>query len=139
MATAGRILIMPKGNWKAETEYEMLDLVYYNGVSWVARTRVAKGIEPTEANSDYWQMMAGDGMQIVTGSTVVECSEGTTGYSIDVEGIASDRIKSVIHYIGEPTSWDFGYANLFQKNNTEGVIKTDAPNSFYVNYVAFYK
>ena len=40
MASAGRILIMPKGDWKEETEYEMLDLVYHNGTSWLAKRSV---------------------------------------------------------------------------------------------------
>ena len=56
MASAGRILILPKGNWSAETEYEMLDLVFNAGASWVARKRVV-GVEPTEANEEYWMKM----------------------------------------------------------------------------------
>ena len=47
MASAGRILIMPKGEWKAETEYEMLDLVSHNSTSWLAKKDVV-GIEPSE-------------------------------------------------------------------------------------------
>lgn len=56
MASAGRILILPKGNWSAETEYEMLDLVFNAGASWVARKRVV-GVEPTEVNEEYWMKM----------------------------------------------------------------------------------
>jgi hypothetical protein len=37
MASAGRILIMPKGEWNAETEYEVLDMVNHNGKSWLAK------------------------------------------------------------------------------------------------------
>ena len=53
MASAGRILIIPKGEWNAETEYEMLDLVYHNGTSWLAKKDVV-GIEPSDANKEYW-------------------------------------------------------------------------------------
>lgn len=53
MASAGRILIMPKGNYNAETEYEMLDLVSLNGKTWLAKKNVV-GIEPSDANSEYW-------------------------------------------------------------------------------------
>lgn len=53
MASAGRILIMPKGNYSANTEYEMLDMVIHNGKSWLAKKTV-KGIEPSAANSEYW-------------------------------------------------------------------------------------
>ncbi len=58
MASAGRILILPKGTWNVETEYEMLDLVSYNGRSWLAKKN-AVGIEPIEENSEYWQDMFG--------------------------------------------------------------------------------
>ena len=54
MATAGRILIMPKGDYNAETEYEMLDLVKYNGTSWLAK-KASTGIEPSNENAEYWQ------------------------------------------------------------------------------------
>ena len=56
MASAGRILIIPKGNYNAETEYEMLDLVSHNGTSWLAK-KTAVGIEPSDANSEYWHNM----------------------------------------------------------------------------------
>ena len=56
MASAGRILIMPKGNYDANTEYEMLDLVFNGGASWVAKKNV-KGIEPTDDTSEHWMKM----------------------------------------------------------------------------------
>ena len=64
MTTAGRILIMPKGNWNADTEYEMLDLVRHNNASWISK-RASKGVEPSEVNSDDWQVMAKDGTSAV--------------------------------------------------------------------------
>ena len=54
MASAGRILIMPKGEYNANATYEMLDLVKHNGTSWVAK-KTSVGIEPSTANSEYWQ------------------------------------------------------------------------------------
>lgn len=54
MASAGRILIMPKGNYDSSVTYEMLDLVKHNGTSWIAK-KTSVGIEPSEANSEYWQ------------------------------------------------------------------------------------
>lgn len=56
MSSAGRILIIPKGDYSPETTYDMLDLVRHNGTSWLAKKEVT-GIEPTEANSEYWQNM----------------------------------------------------------------------------------
>lgn len=56
MASAGRILIMPKGDYNSGTTYEMLDLVNHNGKSWLAK-KTSVGIEPSDANSEYWQNM----------------------------------------------------------------------------------
>ena len=58
MASAGRILILPKGNYNAETEYEALDLVFHNGASWVAKKSV-KGITPSEVeeSKNFWMKM----------------------------------------------------------------------------------
>ena len=56
MASAGRILIMPKGNWNADTEYEILDLVGHNGKVWLAKKDVV-GIEPSINNEEHWMDM----------------------------------------------------------------------------------
>lgn len=56
MTSAGRILIIPKGNWDASTTYEMLDLVFHSGASWIAK-KTAVGIEPKAENADYWMKM----------------------------------------------------------------------------------
>lgn len=54
MANAGRILIIPKGIYDADATYGMLDLVFHNGASWVAKKTV-KGIAPSEG--EYWQCL----------------------------------------------------------------------------------
>lgn len=53
MASAGRILIMPKGAYDASATYEMLDLVSHNGTTWLAKKTVSN-IEPSAANSEHW-------------------------------------------------------------------------------------
>ena len=56
MASAGRILIMPKGNYDSSATYNMLDMVYHNGTSWLAKKTVT-GIEPSVANSEHWHCL----------------------------------------------------------------------------------
>lgn len=51
MASAGRILIIPRGEYDANETYEMLDLVNHNGFSWIAKKTV-NGVEPIEG--EYW-------------------------------------------------------------------------------------
>ena len=59
MATAGRILIMPRDAWVAETTYEMLDLVSHNGKAWLAK-KTSVGIEPSADNVEYWHDLLGN-------------------------------------------------------------------------------
>ena len=56
MASAGRILIKPKGKYNAETQYEMLDLVEHNNRAWLAK-KTCVGIEPSDANNEHWHDM----------------------------------------------------------------------------------
>lgn len=56
MEIAGRILIIPRGTYDAETTYEILDLVSYNGTSWLAK-KTFVGIEPNSTNNEYWHKM----------------------------------------------------------------------------------
>lgn len=51
MATAGRILIIPKGKYNEETQYEMLDMVSYGGKGWVCK-KTCIGIAPEDG--EYW-------------------------------------------------------------------------------------
>lgn len=55
MISAGRILIKPCGEWKADVTYRMLDLVNYNGYAYLAKKTVI-GIEP-EGHPDEWHNM----------------------------------------------------------------------------------
>lgn len=55
MVSAGRVLLMPKGEYDATTPYSLLDLVSYNGSSYVAK-KSTTGNLPT--NTTYWQLSA---------------------------------------------------------------------------------
>jgi hypothetical protein len=55
-ASAGRILIKPRGEWDANITYEMLDLVNHNGYAFLAK-RTVVGIEPSDEHSSYWHNM----------------------------------------------------------------------------------
>jgi hypothetical protein len=123
MASAGRILIIPKGNWKAETQYEMLDLVYHNGASWIARTNVASGIEPSEANKNYWQKMAQSGVAIETSVEYINCKANTsTSYAVSEPNKEGYSKLGAIHNIGYDSDSTVGNATLYQKSDTEGVV-----------------
>ena len=112
MASAGRILIMPKGNWNAETEYERLDLVYNAGASWLAKKNVV-GIEPTEENTEYWMKMCDsvDLSEIIMRIATLESQMlGTISLDdIDLSGYATktdlSNVSASVTSLDEKANW----------------------------------
>lgn len=93
MASAGRILIMPKGDYDANTTYEMLDLVNHNNVTWLAR-KTATGIEPSTENHEYWQRMFMGGYVSTSGAIMtgdLEIARNGATYRLRV----GDKSKSI--------------------------------------------
>jgi len=67
----GRIVVVPKGTWTAGT-YKALDLVRYNGASYIAKSTTTA----TPTNTTYWDLIVQDGADGATGATG---STGATG------------------------------------------------------------
>ena len=53
----GKVAVCLKGIYSDTTQYEPLDLVSYEGGSYLAIQEVI-GIPPTGANNEYWQLIA---------------------------------------------------------------------------------
>lgn len=58
MISLGKILILPKGNYDANAQYNRLNIVSHNGCVWICKES-CQGIEPTEANTQFWMKMFG--------------------------------------------------------------------------------
>ena len=54
-ASAGRVMIIPKGTYDASVTYKLLDAVYYSGSTYICKAQTT-GNAPT--NTTYWQLMA---------------------------------------------------------------------------------
>jgi hypothetical protein len=67
----GRIVVVPKGTWSAGT-YKTLDLVRYNGASYIAKSTTTA----TPTNTTYWDLVNQDG---ATGATGAQGATGNTG------------------------------------------------------------
>lgn len=55
MEEAGYILLMPGGDWNADTTYHILHLVNHNGASWLCKVEECTGQEPSDSNTEFWQ------------------------------------------------------------------------------------
>lgn len=121
MATAGRILIMPKGAYNELSTYEMLDLVKHNGTSWLAKKTVV-GIEPSEANAEYWHKM----FDLPDVSTAIEEHTQNTDIHVTKEERESWNAK-----VGE----DGTVANATNATNAKSATNADTVDGYHVSVV----
>lgn len=84
MATAGRILIMPRGAYSSTTVYAPLDLVLHNGESWLCK-KDSRGVEPSD-NNEYWYRF-----------TDVAAVLGAA----DISGIGDGTVRGAINAVSE--------------------------------------
>ena len=86
MAIAGRVAIVPKGEYSNEVTYDKLDLVMYNNDAYIAK-KTSTGIEPT--NEEYWMLIlnnvvAEDLENIINGTTAV-------GNALKLNGLTAEE------------------------------------------------
>lgn len=94
----GKVSITPKGSYSDSVQYEPLDLVTYNGSSYLSKQAV-KNVVPT--NSNYWQLMA---------------EKGASGQSL----------SGLINLYQENGGPDAGYLGYTTSNFANGIIFSDA-------------
>lgn len=94
MVNAGRILIMPRGEWDALTSYNMLDLVTENGVAYLAK-QANVGQDPAlDTTMTYWQTF---GSAVVPdGDTIIYDGNGDLAVNLDGTTLKYDAVNSYI-------------------------------------------
>ena len=60
-ASAGRVLLMPKGVYNAETTYTMLDMVRYGKSTFVCKQTTTGNTPDPNGDTAYWQLIATSG------------------------------------------------------------------------------
>lgn len=104
MAIAGRVAIVPQGDWSAKKEYKRLDEVTYNNTMFIAKKAVPKGTLPT--NAEYWSKSIVGGVGAIAtkenagivkpadGLAVAE--DGTLKVNVDGTTLTMDQVNNVI-------------------------------------------
>lgn len=104
MAVAGRVAIVPKGEWSANATYKRLDAVTYNNTLYFAKKEVPAGT--ATSNTEYWsKSIVGGAGAIATkedagivkpadGLSIAE--DGTLKVSIDGTTLTMDQVNNVI-------------------------------------------
>lgn len=105
MAIAGRVAIVPKGDWSADATYKRLDAVTYNNTLYFAKKEVPAGTETS--NTEYWsKSIVGGAGSIATkedagvvkpdGKSMSVDESGTLSINLDGTTITLDEAKNVI-------------------------------------------
>lgn len=97
-AIAGRVLILPKGDYDASIPYEFLDLVNHNSSSWLAK-KASQGVEPSDENSEFWQKFGSsftvDGETITIDENGVISAVGGTAEKVTYENESVEDVTNV--------------------------------------------
>lgn len=105
MAIAGRVAIVPKGDWSADATYKRLDAVTYNNTLYFAKKNVPAGT--ATSNTEYWsKSIVGGASAIATtedagvvkpdGKSMSVDESGTLSINLDGTTITLDEAKNVI-------------------------------------------
>lgn len=105
MAIAGRVAIVPKGDWSADATYKRLDAVTYNNTLYFAKKDVPAGT--ITSNAEYWSksIVGGVGAIATTeeagivkpdGKSMSVDESGTLSINLDGTTITLDEAKNVI-------------------------------------------
>ena len=121
MVNAGRILIIPQGEWTNLTNYQQLDLVTKGDVAYIAR-RASVGVDPsTDVQMTYWQpfgtaaKIATDevpGLVMPDGTTItIDSQTGLIAANLNVEDIKNVTIANlangdVLQYNSTSQKWE---------------------------------
>lgn len=104
MAIAGRVAIVPKGDWSADATYKRLDAVTYNNTLYFAKKEVPVGT--ATSNTEYWSKSIVGGVSAIAtkedagivkpadGLSIAE--DGTLKVSIDGTTLTMDQVNNVI-------------------------------------------
>ena len=104
MAIAGRVAIVPKGDWSAAATYKRLDAVTYNNTLYFAKKEVPAGT--VTSNIEYWSksIVGGAGgvatadeagvVKPADGLAVAE--DGTLKVNVDGTTLTMDQVNNVI-------------------------------------------
>lgn len=95
MAIAGKIMLRPMGEYDPTYVYDILDMVTYNKCLWISRKPNMVGIEPNEANAEYWQLAISEVTTRIT-EEQIDTLEPIEAIETDGEPISEEEIDDIV-------------------------------------------
>ena len=126
MASAGRVLPLPKGAYSPSTTYHLLDFVSYQGSTYICK-QTSTGNAPT--NTTYWQIMAqGTESASVAGNYYGTCS---TGASTSAKIVSIPATENFVLQVGDIIGIKFDNTNT--ANNPSLNVNNSGAKPIYYN------
>ena len=126
MASAGRVLPLPKGAYSSTTTYHLLDFVSYQGSTYICK-QTSTGNAPT--NTTYWQIMAqGTESASVAGNYYGTCS---TGASTSAKIVSIPATENFVLQVGDIIGIKFDNTNT--ANNPSLNVNNSGAKPIYYN------
>ncbi len=126
MANAGRVAIVPKGDWDSSEAYKRLDAVTYNNILYIAKKVVPKNTAVT--NTDYWMLSVAGGVAVkATTKNIGQVQPDGETIEVDADGKISAKTaldtKPTIIATAEPNIVDTVEASMLVTNATKNLLK----------------
>ena len=86
------VSMVPRGSWDESTDYAYMDLVTYDGESFLAKTAVQAGAIPSE-NPDAWMLIAQKGIGANETYTKAEIDEAFETVADDIDALEAEISK----------------------------------------------
>lgn len=130
----GKIIPRVKGNYSSSQQYEMLDIVYYQGSSYIAKS-ASKFSNKVPTNTTYWQILAAKG-EMTTQLTPAQMLEIVTavmnqGVVVD-DGYAAFKsdTQQALNNLPEPNN---GTLTIKRNNTTVGTFTANQSGNTDIN------
>ena len=98
-ASAGRVLIIPRGEYSSETTYQMLDLVRYGSGTFICKKTSLGNTPDYEQDTEYWQLLVLSGdVAGVKGNAEEEYRRGLVNIDYDDLGGVDSELSSTSEF-----------------------------------------
>lgn len=132
-ASAGRVLLIPKGTYDAATTYEMLDLVRYGKSTFVGKKTSTGNTPDSNQDTEYWQLIATSGdVSGVKGNAEATYREGNVNLTFADLGIDSalsstsdNAVKNKAVYAALGTKQDILTFDTAPTSNSTNPVTSD--------------
>lgn len=129
--TLGKFIMRVRGSYNSSSTYNTLDIVYYNGGSYVCKSDNTQNKIPT--NTTYWQQLAAPGVATMTEEQKQEILEGILAQGVVIDpdyNTFTEAEKEKLESLSSPNN---GTLTIKRNNTTVGTFGANQSGNTVVN------